>query len=82
MDEDVKIEMGDVGESQDWMAEAQRKHRKRGVNFVRKYSTFRLSPFHFQVDEVGEEEREGRRRKQGVVYLKQLSRNSISEMRM
>lgn len=43
MDEDVRIEMGDVGESQDWMEEAQRRHCKRGVNLL---ENIQLSDFH------------------------------------
>lgn len=38
-----------------------------------------------EMEKENEEEREGgggRKRKHGVVYLRQLSRNSISEMRM
>ena len=46
------------------------------------FSDFHLSVFQMEVDEAEEREGGGRRRKKGVVYLKQLSKNSISEMRM
>ena len=46
------------------------------------FSDSHLSVFQMEVDGAEEREGGGRRRKKGVVYLKQLSKNSISEMRM
>ena len=43
MDQDVKIELGDVGESQDWREGAQRGRHKRGVIFL---ENIQLSDFH------------------------------------
>ena len=88
VDEEVKFEIGNEGKGCNGREGGQRGHHKHKVtSFLANFqlSDFRkheVDFFNLQDGEDGLEDVGGRRRKQGVVYLRQLSRSSISEMRM